>query len=81
MAHLRHQHMMEPTRLYIAFLLVAVLFGVLVVGLFRKVSGADINQFAAPISGLAGIAVGWLFSGHDDRGADPGREEDVRVLG
>jgi hypothetical protein len=27
MKHLRHQHMMETTRLYIAFLLVAVLFG------------------------------------------------------
>ena len=74
---LAHRHKMEAWRLAIASALVAVLFGVLVIGLFRDVSGQDINQFATPISGLAGIALGWIFA---QRGPDgSGREEDVEA--
>jgi hypothetical protein len=59
-AHQHHLHQMETWRLIIAFALVATLFGVLAIGLFLGSVGEDIAQFAAPISGLAGIAVGWL---------------------
>src|SRR3954451_18259883 len=68
----RHQHRMESWRLFIAFSLVATLFTVLAIGLFLNKTGNDISQFAAPISGLAGIAVGWLFARRED--SDGGRD-------
>ena len=46
MTRLRHQHRIESQRLAIAFVLVATLFGILVIGLFRDLPGEDINQFA-----------------------------------
>jgi hypothetical protein len=70
-----HQHRMEFWRLFIAFSLVATLFAVLAIGLFLDKSGADISQFAAPISGLAGIAVGWLFARREDSDGGRGPED------
>ena len=75
MLEARHRHRLESMRLFIAFLLVAVLFGILVIGLFRDIPGQDINQFATPISGLAGIAVGWLFARREDRDVGQQLEE------
>src|SRR4051794_30894187 len=74
-ARQHHQHRMEFWRLFIAFLLVATLFGVLAIGLFLNKSGQDISQFAAPISGLAGIAVGWLFARREDSDVGRGPED------
>jgi hypothetical protein len=58
-----HRHKLERWRHYVAITLVILLFLVVIGGLLlRKGQHADvITQAAAPIAGLAGIAVGWLF--------------------
>jgi hypothetical protein len=47
--------------------LILVLGVVILVGLLKGQSGGAISQLAAPISGLAGIGIGWLFSSGSGR--------------
>jgi len=58
-----HGARMDRLRHYVAIALILVLFAVINSAVLVGVSGQDVAQFAAPISGLAGIAIGWLFGG------------------
>jgi hypothetical protein len=58
----RHDQRVDLLILSVAFLLVAALFLVIFVGIFRHMTGEAVAQAATPIAGLAGIAVGYLFS-------------------
>jgi hypothetical protein len=63
----RHAQRVDILTLAVAFLLVAALFLVIFLGIFRNMSGEAVAQAAAPIAGLAGIAVGFLFSDRRSR--------------
>jgi hypothetical protein len=58
-----HQHRLETLRHWVAITLVILLFLVVIGGLVMTggLHADVITQAAAPIAGLAGIAVGWLF--------------------
>ncbi|WP_435207672.1 hypothetical protein [Micromonospora sp. bgisy143] len=60
-----HRSRLETMRFGVAILLIVALFGVIIAGVLRDAEGDSVAQFAAPVSGLAGIAIGWLFSGRD----------------
>lgn len=67
-----HQARMDIVRQLMAAFLILVLFLVILVGVIMDQSGAEIAQFAAPVSGLAGIGIGWLFTGSESRGTSGG---------
>jgi hypothetical protein len=52
---------MDTYRVMLAGLLVLILF-VVIIWAIAKGYGSDATQFATPVSGLAGIAIGWLFT-------------------
>jgi hypothetical protein len=56
-----HRHKLETWRHVVAITLVMLLFLVIIIGMFVGKEAAIITQAAAPLAGLAGIAVGWLF--------------------
>ncbi len=60
--HIAHT---DNVRHVVAIALIVVLFAVILAGIFTGATGEEISQFAAPVSGLAGIAIGWLFSNRD----------------
>ncbi|MEU9828569.1 hypothetical protein [Micromonospora chersina] len=62
---LAHRSRLEIMRFGVAILLIVVLFSVIFAGVMEGIAGDSVAQFAAPVSGLAGIAIGWLFSGRD----------------
>lgn len=66
----KHQQRMDVFTLAIAALLVGALFLITFLGIFREMTGEEVAQAAAPISGLAGIAVGFLFSDRRGRSDD-----------
>lgn len=65
-----HRHKLERWRHYVAMTLVILLFLVVIFALFFAKDAAVIAQAAAPIAGLAGIAVGWLFGTTPRPGSD-----------
>ncbi|MGW0239369.1 hypothetical protein [Micromonospora chalcea] len=62
---LAHRSRLEILRFGVAILLIFVLFSVIFAGVIEGIAGDSVAQYAAPVSGLAGIAIGWLFSGRD----------------
>ncbi|WP_430497374.1 hypothetical protein ACQRWP_21960 [Micromonospora trifolii] len=62
---LAHRSRLEFMRFGVAILLIVALFSVIFAGVAEGIAGDSVAQFAAPVSGLAGIAIGWLFSGRD----------------
>jgi hypothetical protein len=68
---LRYQQSNERWRFLIPLFIIAALVGVVALGVFHNRGAADISQFAGPISTLAGLAAGWLFTaGRNNRNAD-----------
>jgi hypothetical protein len=59
----KHSGRMDSFRAMFCAALIVALAVVILVGLFKGQNGEQISQLAAPISGLAGIGIGWLFSG------------------
>jgi hypothetical protein len=51
----------------IAAILVAILAVAIFVGILKKIPAADLTQYLTPISGLAGIAIGYFFGRAADR--------------
>jgi hypothetical protein len=62
----QHRIRMDSSRLAVAASLIVALFGIVVAGLMNHLGVDGISQAATPISGLAGIAIGWIFSGGRD---------------
>ena len=62
-AALRYDARRDQGRFIVATLLIAALALVIALGLLHGADGDAVSQFASPISGLAGIAVGWIFGG------------------
>jgi len=52
---------MDVLRHLIALVLVLALFGIVTYQALSQGDLANVAQATAPVSGLAGIAVGWLF--------------------
>lgn len=59
----RHRQRMDAFRSRLAAALIVFLFAVIVTSILKGGNGEQVGQVAAPVSGLAGIALGWLFSG------------------
>lgn len=59
----KHSGRMDNFRAGFCGALIIALAVVILVGLLKGQNGEQISQLAAPISGLAGIGIGWLFSG------------------
>lgn len=62
----RQRTLLNRARIATVLALIVALFGVIIWALASGQS--DATQFATPISGLAGIAIGWLFT------SDPSRQ-------
>ncbi len=58
-----HEQQMDRYRALLAMALLATLFAVIVIGIISEEGIQGVAEIAAPVSGLAGIAIGWLFSG------------------
>lgn len=63
----RHSVRMDAFRATFCSALIIVLAVVILAGLLKGQDGDQISQLAAPVSGLAGIGIGWLFSGASSR--------------
>ncbi|HEX8086572.1 MAG TPA: hypothetical protein VF529_19955 [Solirubrobacteraceae bacterium] len=57
-----HEQQMDRYRALLAMALLAILFAVIVIGIISEEGIQGVAEIAAPVSGLAGIAIGWLFS-------------------
>jgi hypothetical protein len=62
---LSHRSRIDNVRHTVAILLITSLFAIIAIGAIAGTPSDSIAQLAAPISGLAGIAVGWLFGGRE----------------
>ena len=58
-----HSRRMDGFRAGFCVTLILALAIVILAGLVKGQNGEQISQLAAPLSGLAGIGIGWLFSG------------------
>jgi hypothetical protein len=61
-------------RTLITAILVLILAAAIFVGILKKIPAQDMAEYLAPISGLAGIAIGYFFGRAVDKG-DTGADE------
>jgi hypothetical protein len=57
-----HERFLDKCRVYLTGGLLAALFGVVGVILFTKAAASTATPYVSLLSGLAGIALGWMFT-------------------